>query len=122
MGFFGRLATEIAYTQGADWLDSLLEYLTVTLDFTEKYFKKYIPQIRMIRPEGTYLVWLDCRALGMDPASLHRFFLDRVRVYLENGAIFGADGEGFLRMNIATPRKLVKEALRRMTETVNSLG
>ena len=115
---FGRIATEAAYAHGAEWLDQLLDYLSGTLDFMEEYFAKHIPQIRMIRPEGTYLVWLDCRALGLDSSSLHRFFLDRGRVYLENGSVFGTEGEGFLRMNIATPRKLVKEALRRMREAV----
>jgi cystathionine beta-lyase len=117
---FGRIATETAYVHGAEWLDQLLDYLSGTLDFMEEYFAKHIPQIRMIRPEGTYLVWLDCRALGLDSKSLHRFFLDRGRVYLENGSVFGTDGEGFLRMNIATPRKLVKEALRRMREAVGN--
>jgi cystathionine beta-lyase len=117
--FFGQLATETAYAHSAYWLDQLLEYLSGTLDFMEKYFAKHIPQIRMIRPEGTYLVWLDCRALGLDSTSLHRFFADRARVYLEQGAIFGTAGEGFLRMNIATPRKVVKEALRRMREAVD---
>jgi cystathionine beta-lyase len=118
---FGRLATETAYNHGADWLNQLLEYLEGNLDFMESYFAKHIPQIRMIRPEGTYLVWLDCRALGLDAQSLHRFFWDRARVYLEQGSIFGTEGEGFLRMNIATPRKLVKEALRRMREAVSSV-
>ncbi len=117
---FGRLATETAYIHGADWLDQLLDYLEGTLDFMESYFAKHLPQIRMIRPEGTYLVWLDCRALGLDSKSLHRFFLDRGRVYLENGSVFGTAGEGFMRMNIATPRKLVKEALKRMREVVDS--
>lgn len=119
---FGRIATEAAYTHGADWLDQLLDYLRGTLDYMEKYFAENIPQIRMTRPEGTYLVWLDCRALGMDSASLTRFFLNEARVYLENGAIFGTGGDGFLRMNIATPRKVVEEALRRMKEAVNSLA
>jgi cysteine-S-conjugate beta-lyase len=118
---FGGLATETAYTHGADWLDQLLEYLQDTLDFMEIYFAKHIPQIRMIRPEGTYLVWLDCRALGLDAQSLHRFFLDQAGVYLEQGSIFGTAGEGFMRMNIATPRKLVKDALRRMREAVESV-
>lgn len=119
---FGRLATETAYAHAADWLDQLLDYLSGTLDFMEKYFAKHIPQIRMIRPEGTYLVWLDCRALGLDSQSLPRFFLDRARVYLEDGSVFGTAGEGFLRMNIATPRKLVKEALRRMRDAVEKNG
>jgi cystathionine beta-lyase len=118
---FGQLATETAYAHSAYWLDQLLEYLSGTLDYMEKYFAKHIPQIRMIRPEGTYLVWLDCRALGMDAAFVHRFFADRARVYLEQGAIFGTGGAGFLRMNIATPRKSVKEALKRMKEAVESL-
>jgi cystathionine beta-lyase len=120
-GIFGSLATETAYTHGAYWLDQLLAYLSGTLDYMEKYFAKHMPQIRMIRPEGTYLVWLDCRALGLDAAALHRFFSDRARVYLEQGAIFGTGGEGFLRMNIATPRKVVKEALGRMKEAMKDV-
>jgi cystathionine beta-lyase len=120
-GFFGRLATEIAYTQGAEWLDQLLDYLAGTLSYMEKFFRKNLPQIRMTRPEGTYLAWLDCRAIGMTSAALSRFFFDSANVYLENGAIFGPDGDGFLRMNIATPRKLVKEALQRMKVAVDSL-
>lgn len=118
---FGALATETAYRHGADWLDQLLVYLSGTLDYMEGYFAKHVPQIKMIRPEGTYLVWLDCRTLGMDAKSLHKFFCDKARVYLEQGSVFGTEGEGFLRMNIATPRKRVKEALKRMKEAINSL-
>ena len=121
MSIFGQLATETAYRHGAEWLDQLLVYLSGTLDFMEEYFAKHIPQIKMIRPEGTYLVWLDCRALGMDAKSLHKFFLEKAGVYLEQGAIFGTEGEGFMRMNITTPRKRVKEVLKRMREAVNSL-
>ena len=117
---FGALATQTAYRHGADWLDQLLVYLSGTLDYMEKYLAKHIPQIRMIRPEGTYLVWLDCHALGMDAKSLHKFFRDEARVYFEQGAIFGTEGEGFMRMNIATPRKRVKEALKRMKEAIKS--
>lgn len=119
-GIFGALATETAYRHGADWLDQLLVYLSGTLDYMEEYLAKHIPQIKMIRPEGTYLVWLDCRALGMDAKSLHKFFLEKAGVYFEQGAIFGTEGEGFMRMNIATPRKRVKEALKRMREAVDS--
>lgn len=119
---FGALATETAYRHGADWLDQLLVYLSGTLDYMEEYFAKHIPQIRMIRPEGTYLVWLDCRALGMGAQSLHKFFRDKAKVYFEQGTVFGVEGEGFMRMNITTPRKRVKEALRRMRVAVNSLG
>ncbi len=123
---FGRLATEVAYTHGAAWLDDLLRYLSQTLDMVEDYVTRFLSPLRMIRPEGTYLVWLDGRALGMDPSSLQRFFVERARVYLEQGAIFGPGGEGFLRMNIAMPRKLVREALRRMrialAESVASRG
>ena len=117
---FGALATETAYRHGADWLDQLIVYLNGTLDYMEEYFAKHIPQIHMIRPEGTYLVWLECRALGMDAKSLHKFFRDEARVYLEQGAIFGVEGEGFMRMNIATPRKQVKEALKRMREAIKN--
>lgn len=119
-GFFGRIATETAYTKGTEWLDQLLDYLDGTLSLMQKYFKKHIPKIQMLKPEGTYLVWLDCRAIGMTSAELSKFFLQKAGVYLENGAFFGPEGDGFLRMNIATPRKLVKEAMAGMKEALDS--
>jgi len=84
-----------------------------------EYIKENIPGIEVIEPQGTYLVWLDCRGLGMGPAELGRFMLDDAKVALEDGFIFGETGNGFMRMNIACPRLILEEALQRIEAAVN---
>ncbi len=118
---FGLVALEAAYRYGDEWLGQLLEYLQGNLEFLIAHFKERIPRIKVIRPEGTYLVWLDCRGLGMDPASLRTFMRERAGVGLEDGYIFGSSGSGFQRMNIACPRAVLKEALERIERAVSGL-
>ncbi len=117
-GIFGSLALETAYTQGADWLDQLMDYIKGNLDYLEEYLAKNIPQIKVVHPEGTYLVWLDCRALGLKQAQLQHLVVDNARVYVEQGTVFGAEGEGFIRMNIGCPRLIVKEAMLRLKNAI----
>lgn len=118
---FGSLALEAAYNHGDEWLDQLLVYLKGNLDYLEDYIAANIPQLRVVHPEGTYLVWLDCRELGLDRAARKRLMLEKARVYLEQGTIFGEEGEGFERMNIACPRSVLKEALERIRAAVEGL-
>ncbi len=118
---FGITALEAAYTDGEEWLDQVLEYLEGNLDYLADYFNTRIPKIKVSKPQGTYLAWLDCRQLGMNQKDLVDFFIHRARVGLNDGAAFGAGGEGFMRMNIACPRSLVEEALKRIEQAVNSL-
>jgi cysteine-S-conjugate beta-lyase len=113
-GIFGTLALKAAYNHGDEWLDQVLEYLEENLNFLEDFVAKNIPKIRVIHPEGTYLVWLDCRALGLDKVKLKRLMIKEARVYLEDGYIFGPEGERFERMNIACPRSVLKDALERI--------
>jgi cystathionine beta-lyase len=115
------VALEAAYRDGDEWLEQVLAYLQKNLDFMVTYFEKHIPRIKVIRPEGTYLVWLDCRALGMDNQTLRDFFVNKVRVGMDDGYIFGPGGSGFQRMNIACPRSLLEEALKRIETAVNNL-
>jgi cystathionine beta-lyase len=75
---------------------------------------QHIPRIGVVRPEGTYLVWLDCRGLGLGKWELRRWMLNQARVFLDQGFIFGPEGEGFERMNIACPRSILVEALERI--------
>ena len=82
------------------------------------YFGASIPEIKVIRPQGTYLLWLDCRALGLDDRALHNFMREKARVGFDDGFIFGSGGSGFQRMNIACPRPILNEALRRIEEAV----
>jgi len=115
---FGGQALETAYNHGEEWLDQVLSYLQGNLDFLEDYIAKNIPQIKVVRPEGTYLVWLDCRGLGLDQAARKHLMEDEARVYLEQGEVFGPEGAGFELMNIACPRSIVEEALARVKRAV----
>ena len=118
---FGLVAMEAAFLYGNEWLEQLLDYLEENLKFTLENFSKRIPQIRVIKPQGTYLVWLDCRNLGMDNLTLKSFMGEKARVGFDDGFLFGAAGSGFERMNIACPRSLLYEALARIEQAVNSL-
>ena len=121
LNVFGLTAMEAAYRLGDEWLEQLLEYLQGNLDITLEYFEKRIPRIKVIKPQGTYLLWLDCRDLGMDNLALRRFMREKARVGLDDGFLFGAAGAGFQRMNIACPRTILSEALSRIETAVNSI-
>ena len=115
------VALEAAYREGDEWLEQLLSYLQGNLAFLIEYFEKEIPEITVIKPEGTYLVWLDCRRLGMEPVALKAFFRGKAKVGLDDGYLFGPGGAGFQRINIACPRATLTEALERIKEAVNNL-
>lgn len=118
---FGYTALEAAYRFGDEWLDQLLDYLQGNLDFLLKYFANRIPKIKVIKPQGTYLIWLDCRDLGMDDMTLRNFMRDKAKVGFDDGFLFGSGGSGFQRMNIACPRPIIEEALIRIETMVNKL-
>jgi cystathionine beta-lyase len=121
LNIFGLTAMEAAYRYGDEWLAQLLDYLQGNLEFTKKYFKEKIPRIKIIEPQGTYLLWLDCRALGLDDMALREFMRNKARVGFDDGFVFGNGGSGFERMNIACPRALLKEALGRIEKAVKAL-
>jgi len=118
---FGLVAMEAAFKYGDEWLEQLLAYLQKNLDFTLDFFARRIPRIIPIKPEGTYLLWLDCRPLGMNDDDLARFMREKARLGLDDGFLFGHGGSGFQRMNIACPRSLLEEALERLEKTVAEL-
>jgi cystathionine beta-lyase len=118
---FGLVAMEAAYRFGDEWLEQLLDYLEDNLKITIDYFTKRIPKIRIIKPQGTYLLWLDCRGLGMDNLTLRSFMREKAKVGFDDGFLFGTAGSGFQRMNIACPRAILNEALGRIEKAVNSL-
>jgi len=119
---FGVVAAQAAYDHGEEWLMQLLEYIEDNLKYLEQYIAEHIPQLTVVRPEGTYLVWLDCRRLGLGKWELKQFMLEEAKVYLEEGFIFGPEGEGFERINIACPRAILVEALDRIRQTVGKLS
>ena len=111
---FSITAFEAAYREGEPWLESLLVYLRDSRDFVRDYLVEHLPDIQLIEPEGTYLLWLDCRSLGMSDEELKRFFVQDAGVGLSPGTVFGMGGSGFMRMNIGTTRKIVAAALERI--------
>jgi cystathionine beta-lyase len=118
---FGYVALESAYRYGDEWLEQVLDYLQGNLDFLLDYFIRKIPRINVIHPQGTYLVWLDCRDLGMEDQPLKNFMREKAKVGLDDGFLFGAGGSSFERMNIACPRSILEEALKRIEEAASNL-
>jgi cystathionine beta-lyase len=118
---FGVRALEAAYTCGEEWLDQLLEYLEGNLDFMLDFLRRRIPRLKAHKPEGTYLVWLDCRALGLPQQDLCGFFARKAKVGLNDGATFGTGGEGFMRVNVACPRATLRQALEQIEQAVNGV-
>ncbi|MEO6422368.1 MAG: PatB family C-S lyase, partial [Candidatus Nitrotoga sp.] len=108
---FSIVAFEAAYREGETWLGELLAYLRDTRDYVENYLATHLPKIRLIKPEGTYLLWLDCRELGMSDAQLKHFFVHEASVGMSPGIIFGEGGSRFMRMNIAVPRHVIVAAI-----------
>lgn len=117
---FGLVALEAAYTRGGAWYEGLRGYLAGNLAYLEDFVAREIPGVEAIHPEGTYVVWLDCRGLGMEPEALARFMNGTARVALSHGPSFGAGGAGYERINIACPRSMLVEALDRIAAAVRS--
>ena len=105
-----------AYRDGQAWLDELIEYLQANRDFVAQFVAQQLPTLSMPPVEGTYLAWLDCR--NAIPENPHRFFLEKARVALNDGAAFGLGGEGFVRLNFACPRSVLEEGLARIKEAL----
>ncbi|CAH1904066.1 Cystathionine beta-lyase PatB [Candidatus Nitrotoga sp. HW29] len=119
---FSIVAFEAAYREGEKWLDELLAYLRDTRDYVENYLATHLPKIRLIKPDGTYLLWLDCRALGMSDAQLKHFFVHEAGVGMSPGVLFGEGGSGFMRMNIAAPRHVIVAALENIRKADREAG
>lgn len=118
---FGLVALEAAYTHGEEWLDQFLEYLEGNLRTLTEGMEKDIPQIKIIKPEGTYLAWMDCGDLSLDSKQLNDFMINKARLALDDGEWFGLGGKGFQRINLACPRVYINEALARLKKAVDRL-
>lgn len=108
---FSIAAFEAAYRGGGEWLDALMAYLADTRKMVQHYLLDYLPQIKLVPSQGTYLLWLDCRALGMHDDELKRFFIFEAGIGLNPGITYGREGSGFMRMNIGVPRHRIRQAL-----------
>jgi cystathionine beta-lyase len=118
---FGMAASVAAYTYGHEWLDALLAYIDKNVDFVEDYCLKMIPEIVPVQPEATYMIWLDCRKLGMTGKELQKFFVEMAGIGMNEGSTFGPGGEGFMRMNVGTTHRTVIKALEQIEKAVSSL-
>lgn len=114
----GLAACKAAYREGDQWLDALKDYLRGNVAFMRAYLRDNIPQLKLIEPEGTYLAWVDCSQLGLNPEQLHDLVANRARLWLDDGNIFGKQGEQFQRFVLACPRVTLKEGLDRMVRAI----
>lgn len=117
----GAVACEAAYRGGQEWLDQLRAYLLENLNFLRAYLQEKIPQIHLVEPEGTYLVWLDCSELGISGKELDQFIVEKAGLWLDGGAMFGPSGVDFQRVNIACPRATLELALDKLKAAVDNL-
>jgi cystathionine beta-lyase len=116
---FGLVGTEAAYNHGEPWLEQVIDYIWGNLEYLDNYLKSRLSSMKLIPIEGTYLAWIDCRGLGLDGAALNRLMMDDARVYVDGGHIFGPEGEGFVRINVACRRQTLEQALARIERAVN---
>lgn len=117
----GIVACRAAYKGGSEWLAELKAYLLGNLNDLRDFLTQRLPQIKLVEPEGTYLVWLDCSGLGLDDKELEDFIINKAGLWLDSGTMFGAGGEGFQRINIACPRAILEKALTQLEGAVNRL-
>lgn len=110
-----------AYREGAEWLNQMLSYVRANMDYLDAYLKEYMPKIRAVIPQASYLVFLDCRELNLRQPELIDFFVDKAHLALNDGAIFGKEGVGFMRMNVACPRSILERALEQLRDAYNEL-
>lgn len=119
---FGTIASVSAYTHGQEWLEQLITYLSGNIRIVEDFCRERIPQIIPVTTEATYMIWLDCRKLGMKGRELNSFFINQAGVGLNEGSTFGNGGEGYMRMNVATTRKTLQKALEQIEKAVSDLN
>lgn len=116
---FSIAALEAAYNEGEDWLNQLLTYLEGNIEFIHEYLKKHLPKAKLIEPQGTYLGWLDFRGYEKDGKKLESLVYGKGKVALDGGTWFGNGGDGFIRLNFACPKILLKEGLERIAKAIN---
>lgn len=115
---FAFTATKAAYTYGAEWLQQMRSYVIENVNFVDEYLKKNIPQIKAYRPQASFLIWLDCRELGLSQSDLVHLFEDKAGLALNDGTMFGKEGEGFMRLNVGCPRSILSKALESLKKAI----
>ena len=118
---FSLIAMEAAFNQGEEWLEQLLPYLSANFDYVVDYCAKHIPKIKTYAPDATYLMWLDCRGLGLDNEALRKFMIEKAGLGLNEGWTFSRSLDGFMRLNAACPRSVLERAMAQLEQAVNAL-
>ena len=118
---FAPIATIAAYQKGEEWRKQMLAYVENNVRFVEDYCREHIPGVRPLRPQASFLVWLNCRGLGLNHDKLLDLFIDKAHLALNDGEMFGPGGEGFMRLNVGTPRSVLRQALEQLAKAVNEL-
>lgn len=118
---FAPIATIAAYQKGKEWRKQMLAYVEDNVRFVEDYCREHIPGIRPLRPQASFLVWLNCRGLELSHDKLLDLFIDKAHLALNDGEMFGPGGEGFMRLNVGTPRSVLRQALEQLAKAVNEL-
>ena len=113
---FAFPAVEAAYSNGTEWLDQCLAYIQENINYIDDFLKQNTPKIKSIRPQASFLLWLDCREMHLSQEALNEFFVDKAHLALNDGVSFGIEGTGFMRMNIASPRSILEKAMTQLAE------
>ena len=117
---FAPIATIAAFRKGEEWRKQMLAYIEENIKFVENFCRGHIPGVRPLRPQASFLVWLNCRDLHLDHDQLLDLFIDKAHLALNDGEMFGPGGEGFMRLNVATQRSVLRQALEQLAEAVKN--
>lgn len=115
------VATTAAYTKGREWRKEMLAYVQANVSFVADYLKKYVPGVHCVRPDASFLVWLDCRKLNITQEKLVSLFTDKAGLFLNDGSMFGEQGTGYMRLNVGCPRSILEDAMERLRNAVAGL-
>lgn len=121
LGVMGLVACETAYSKGEEWYQAMMRYVSENIKFTQSYVEKHLKGVNMTEHEGTYLVWLDFRGTGLSDDELEDLIIHKAKLWLDSGRIFGESGKGFQRINVACPRSILEEALKRLRKALEEL-
>ena len=118
INIMGLIACQAAYTYGDDWLEQVKLYIRENLEFVKNFLQTYLPQVKLIEPEGTYLIWLDFRELNLTEEELEDLIINKAKLWVDGGTMFGTEGVGFQRINIACPQKILIQAFTQLKEAL----
>ncbi len=113
---FSFISVTAAYSNGEEWLEQCKSYIQKNIDYIDKFTKEHTPKIKVLRPQASYLVWLDCKDLALTQDELNSFFSDEANLALNNGEMFGKEGIGYMRLNAAAPKSIIEKAMNQLKE------